>query len=477
MVSHAGRREYRPLQDILTLLVGEGFIPHAESKAKLMSRSYQILYFVCFCIKKVLDLANENDIIIVGGDNVKILNFGSCNIDYVYSLDHIVEVGETETTHKREIFPGGKGLNQSIAAAKAGAAIFHAGCVGCDGELLTDILTENGVDISYMSKTDGTNGHAVIQVSSAGENSIFLYPGSNEMVTKEYIDSVLENFEQDDIILLQNEISNVDYIVEKAYQKKLCIILNPSPFNEEMKKIDFGKLSYIILNEVEAKAISGCDVPEEGLSYIRSRYPGLKVMLTLGCNGCIYMDEAHELYQPAFEVEAVDTTAAGDTFTGYFIAELSRGTEYREILKISSAASAIAVSRKGAAPSIPDRTEVLSSLDSLKENKSSGKSNVIRKRIEAYIEENIASAKLEELSAMLGYSAVYTGSLVKKLMGESFSKAVQSKRCSIAAQKLLNTDESIEEIIKAVGYENESFFRKVFKEKYGKNPLEFRKMR
>ena len=330
------------------------------------------MHFVCFLIEIVLDLIIKGDIIVIsdiGGDSMKILNFGSCNIDYVYSLDHIVEAGETETTYKFETFPGGKGLNQSIAVAKAGAKVCHAGCVGCDGEILTNILMKNDVDISYISKTDEKNGHAIIQVSSEGENSIFLYPGSNEMITKNYIDFVLENFGRNDIILLQNEISNVDYIVEKAYQKQMCIILNPSPFNKKLDKIDFNKLTYIILNEVEAKAISGCDIPEESLIYIKNQYPNLKVMLTLGSNGCIYTDSICEFYQPSFKVDTVDTTAAGDTFTGYFVAELSKGTDYPEMLKIASAASAIAVSRKGAAPSIPDRYKVLSSMESLKECK------------------------------------------------------------------------------------------------------------
>ena len=295
------------------------------------------------------------------------------------------------------------------------------------------------------------------------------------MVSEDYIDAVLENFDSGDIILLQNEISNVDYIVEKAYQKNMCIILNPSPFNERLDKIDLNKLTYIILNEIEIKEISGCSIPEEGMIYIKKRYPNLKVMLTLGSKGCIYTDNKYELYQPAFEVKAVDTTAAGDTFTGYFVAELSRGTQYSKILKIASAAAAIAVSRKGAAPSIPDKSEVLSSLESLKENKSNRKSDFMRKQIKTYIEQNIKTANLEELSTILGYSAVYTGSMVKKLTGKSFSKQVQEKRCSIAAQKLLETDLSIEEIIADVGYENESFFRKTFKEKYGKNPLEYRK--
>ena len=187
---------------------------------------------------------------------MKILNLGSCNIDYVYSLDHIVNKGETETTFRLDIFPGGKGLNQSIAASKAGAKVFHAGCIGADSEILTNILSESGVDISYLEKTNDKNGHAIIQVDKNGSNSIFLFPGTNNAITKEYVDSVLEHFNSGDIILLQNEINNVGYIVDKAYQKNMCIILNPSPFNEKLKKIDFDKLTYLMLNELEAKEIA-----------------------------------------------------------------------------------------------------------------------------------------------------------------------------------------------------------------------------
>ncbi len=406
---------------------------------------------------------------------MKILNFGSCNIDYVYSLDHIVQVGETETTYSHKTFPGGKGLNQSVAVAKAGTQVYHAGCFGYDGEMLIDVLLENGVDVSYIKKTDKKNGHAIIQVDAKGENSIFLYPGSNEMVSKDYIDQVLENFGKDDFVLLQNEISNVDYIVEKAHQLQMCIIFNPSPFNDKIDQIHLNKLSYIILNEVEAKGISGCETPEASLMYIKNKYPNLKVVLTLGSEGCIYLDNACEIRQHAFEVDAVDTTAAGDTFTGYFVAELARGTADSEILKIATAASAVAVTRHGAAPSIPFRNEVLSALDSFKLRKSDDKSKVLAAKIEGYIENHIKDANLNELSKILDYSVVYTGSLVNQAMGKSFAKVLQDKRCALAAQKLLNTELSIEQIIADVGYENGSFFRKIFKEKYGKNLLEYRK--
>ncbi len=311
---------------------------------------------------------------------MKILNFGSCNIDYVYSLDHIVQEGETQTTQKMEIFPGGKGLNQSIAAARAGAEIYHAGCVGNDAAMLTDILAKSGVDISYLKTVDVKNGHAIIQVSDKGENSIFLHAGSNSMISKDFVDSVLEHFQPGDILLLQNEINDVDYIIEKAYERNLCIMLNPSPFNEIIDRIDLGKLSYIILNEVEAKAISGCDDAEDSLAYFKKEYPRLSVMLTLGSKGCIYMDSEMELYQPAFRVEAVDTTAAGDTFTGYFAAELLRGTAIAETLKIAAAASAISVTKEGAAPSIPWHEEVMMELELLQENIEGDKMDMVKSR-------------------------------------------------------------------------------------------------
>lgn len=406
---------------------------------------------------------------------MKILNFGSCNIDYVYSLDHIVESGETETSRKLETFAGGKGLNQSLAIAKAGAEIFHAGCVGCDGDMLLDIMSENGVDISYIRRTEQKNGHAIIQVSAEGSNSIVVYPGSNELISKAYIDSVLADFSAGDIIVLQNEISNVDYVIEKAYKKGMCISFNPSPFNDEIGKIDFNKLSYLILNEVEARGITGYSSPNKALDYIKNNYPRLKTVLTLGDRGSVYSDEANRIFQSAFKVEVADTTAAGDTFTGYFIAGLAKGKDYDYILKISSAASAIAVSQMGVAPSIPPIDRVLAELPQLTENSSDKKSETLKEQINSYIESNIKSANLGELSSILGYSLSYTGSLVKKLTGKSFSKEVQAIRCAEAVKLLTETDLPIETVIKEVGYENESFFRKILKENYNKAPSEIRK--
>jgi len=406
---------------------------------------------------------------------MKILNFGSCNIDYVYSMDHIVTPGETETTYSLETFPGGKGLNQSIAAARAGADVYHAGSVGNDGEFLRTILAENSVDVSLLKSIDATNGHAIIQVGSNGENAIFLYPGSNQMLTKEYVDHVLDHFLKEDILLLQNEVNYVDYMVEKAFEKGMSVVLNPSPFNEEISKIDFNKLSFVILNEVEARDISGCEEPEECLDFFKTSYPNLKIMLTLGANGSIYMDSVSKIYQPAFEVETVDTTAAGDTFTGFFVAGIAKARKMEETLKLASVAAAIAVSRKGAAPSIPSRKEAVDALESLRSNRTKSGADILLKKIEAYVTGNLKTANLRGLSECIGYSTVYAGSIVKKITGEPFSKYLNRKRCEIAAYKLRKTDLSVEEIIHSVGYENKNFFRKKFKLYFDTNPLNYRK--
>lgn len=402
---------------------------------------------------------------------MKILNFGSSNMDFVYSLEHIVSAGETVKSKSMNIFPGGKGLNQSVALARAGQRVYHAGCFGTDGEMLVNLLKENGVDVSHIKYVNEKNGHAIIQVSDDGENSIVIYPGSNAMVTKAYIESVLSNFGSGDFLLLQNEISNIEYIIEKASGKGMKIFLNPSPCSDNLKNIDFNMLSYIILNEGEAKTLSGCENSESALAYFSENYPNLNVVLTLGKKGSVFFGEGQKVSQPSFEVKAIDTTAAGDTFTGYFISMLSRGESYKNALRISSAAAAISVSKNGAAPSIPLYDTVLSQIGNLKENTNS----ILKDKINKYIDANYKTVSVKEIAKVLGYSQSYTQAIVKKLYGEPLSKIIQSRKCDIAAKLLKETDTPINEIIINIGYENESFFRKIFKEKYGKNMLEYRK--
>lgn len=289
---------------------------------------------------------------------MKILNFGSCNIDYVYEVSHTVQPGETLAAKNLQHFPGGKGLNLSIAVAKAGVPVYHAGCVGEDDNLLQPILKENGVDLRFLKVISEPTGHAIIQVDENGENCIIIYGGANVAITKEHIDEVLSEFGEGDLLFLQNEINNLEYIIEEAYKRGMRILFNPSPYREELKKLDFNKLYAVLLNQLEARAFSGKTEPMECLLALREMYPHLQVVITLGKNGCIYADGQEIYTQPSYSVDVVDTTAAGDTFSGYFVSGLYRNESPEVILKNATAAAALATTRKGAAPSIPTRDEV-----------------------------------------------------------------------------------------------------------------------
>lgn len=406
---------------------------------------------------------------------MKILNFGSCNVDHVYTVDHIVAPGETIKTINSSVFAGGKGLNQSIALAKAGAEVYHAGCIGTDGQFLADVLKDVGADVSFLKTVDEGNSRAIIQVTREGENAIFLVPGSNYMVTEEQIDEVLKHFNKGDILLLQNELTLLYYMIEQGKKAGMRIFLNPSPFNSVITNLDLSLIDCLILNEIEASGITGCNDPESALAFFKKHYPDLQIMLTLGKKGCIYQDKKCKYYHPIFQVKAIDTTAAGDTFTGYFVTALTQGLEIPEALRIASCASAISVSRRGAAPSIPSMEEVMAQINLLPLNNNISKTDRLKEKLFRYIQENLQSASLEDFATLLGYSVTYTGNLIKNATGESFRSLLQEKRLVMAESLLKNMEYSVGEIIQMIGYENESFFRKKFKAKYGLNPLAFRK--
>ena len=289
---------------------------------------------------------------------MKILNFGSLNIDKVYRVAHFVRAGETVASAGYQCFPGGKGLNQSIAAARAGQKVFHAGTVGEDGLFLLDTLRKGGVDTRYVRTSGSITGHALIQVDDAGENCIILYPGSNFENEEEYVDEVLRDFEGPDILLLQNEINGLEQLLRKGREKGLRIMLNPSPMDERLKRMDLSAVTWLMLNETEGREITGESEPDRITDCLLQRYPDMRVVLTLGEKGAVYRDRGEYLRQPAFPVRAVDTTAAGDTFTGYFIAAAAEGKKCGEALKLAAAAASLAVSRQGAAVSIPERAQV-----------------------------------------------------------------------------------------------------------------------
>ena len=289
---------------------------------------------------------------------MKVLNFGSLNLDYVYSVDHMVTPGETLASYGMNVFCGGKGLNQSIALAKAGVEVYHAGLIGEEGEILLKTCQEGGVDSRYIRKTTEKSGHTIIQVDKDGQNCILLYGGANQSITREYVDEVLSHFEKGDILLLQNEINLLDYIINQAYEKGMMIILNPSPYNEKLDSCDFKKISMLLLNEVEGAQVTGEKDEKKILVRLKELYPDMQVVLTLGKDGSVYQYKDQVYRQGIFSVQAVDTTAAGYTFTGYFISSILEGMPVDEGLKLAAKASAIAVSREGATASIPVKAEV-----------------------------------------------------------------------------------------------------------------------
>lgn len=291
---------------------------------------------------------------------MKVLNFGSLNIDYVYTVDHMVAAGETLASSGMNVFCGGKGLNQSIALARAGAPVFHAGMIGPEGGVLLDACRESGVDTRFIRTVEEKSGHTIIQVDRSGQNCILLYGGANRAVSQAFADGVLDFFEAGDVLLLQNEISYLDVIIDRAYEKQMTIVLNPSPYDGNLDACDLHKVSLFLLNEIEGQQLTGEREPDVILSRIRQMYPQAETALTLGGDGSIYQDRQGRQYrQPVYPVKAVDTTAAGDTFTGYFLAAAVSGAPAQERLAIAAKAAAIAVSREGASASIPTREEVL----------------------------------------------------------------------------------------------------------------------
>ena len=289
---------------------------------------------------------------------MSIINFGSLNIDHTYSLPHFVRPGETMKADQYAVYCGGKGLNQSIAAAKAGALVRHACVAGSGSDILLDCLKCSGVDLSLMGHTDVSQGHAVIQVSDDGMNCIILCPGSNFQLTEQYVDTVLDTLDRSHYVMLQNETSNVPYIIRESARRGHRVVFNASPFEAGLREIDLRHLAWLMVNEIEGAEMSGETEPDKIIAALQAANPNMGVVLTLGSGGSICCKGGECVRQSIFEVNAVDTTGAGDTYSGYFVAALDKGLSLEETVLRATAAAAISVTRKGAGPSIPLSDEV-----------------------------------------------------------------------------------------------------------------------
>ena len=237
--------------------------------------------------------------------------------------------------------------------------------LGAGGEPLAQLLEGCGVDLRYLGRTETPQGHAIIQVQPDGQNCIFLYGGSNQAVTPEDIDAVLSHFAPGDYLLMQNELSNFTYLLRAAVGRGLRVVLNASPISGEVLAADLTGVDWLVVNEIECAAIAGCSTAEEGYAALRARYPGLGILLTLGSEGSVSWKDGVEIRQCAYPVQAVDTTGAGDTFMGYFVGCLAQGMERKDAMQYAAMAASIAVTRPGAAPSIPMMAEVRAAVEAL----------------------------------------------------------------------------------------------------------------
>lgn len=295
----------------------------------------------------------------------KILVFGSLNVDYVYEVPHFLQPGETLSSTSRHVYAGGKGLNQAVALSKAGGNVSFSGAIGTvDGAILLETLDSNNINSQNVKQlTDVPSGHTFIQVDARGQNCILLYGGANQSITSNDIDTALNSFSAGDCLVIQNETNALDEIIDKASAKGLYVCMNTSPIDDKLTKLPLHKCSLLIVNEIEGAALSSLSAdtdPKLMLQRLAEIYKDSSILLTLGSSGSLFLERGQQepIACSSFKVEPVDTTAAGDTYLGYFITMLSKGHEPSMAMTYASAAAALAVTRHGAAPSIPYVHEV-----------------------------------------------------------------------------------------------------------------------
>lgn len=288
----------------------------------------------------------------------QIINYGSCCIDHVFQIPHFVRAGETLSSTGYAIFPGGKGLNQSIAVAEAGCAVSHVGAVGEDGRWLAELMTARGVNITHLGITNTPTGQAILQIDPSGENAIIILGGANLAAHEHLIDAALNDATGDEILLIQNETSGNEAAIRQAKAKGLQVAFNMAPMNANARALPLALIDYFIINETEGEALTGKTEPSEICDAVLDQYPHSAVVLTLGPAGVLFRTAERNLSQPAYPVETVDTTGAGDTFTGYFLATLMKTQQVELALQTAAAAAALSVTQPGAATSIPTLHDV-----------------------------------------------------------------------------------------------------------------------
>ncbi|GAA0373835.1 ribokinase [Bowmanella denitrificans] len=289
---------------------------------------------------------------------MRIYNLGSINWDQCYRVEHFVRPGETLMSSAYALHLGGKGANQSAAAAKAGGQVTHIGCVASADSALSK-LQELGVETGGIYQQDQhATGHALIQIDDQGENAIILHAGANRALQQDWIVSQLQSAEKQDWLLMQNETNLLHESATLARQKGMQVAFNPAPMDRDLTLSLLDKLDLLIVNQIEAQDLTGASDLDTAIERMQQQAPDLALLITLGAKGACYCQGNQRHSVNAFKVDAVDTTAAGDTFIGYFLASLTAGLAVSDALPRASAAAALAVTRAGAIPSIPSRQEV-----------------------------------------------------------------------------------------------------------------------
>jgi len=291
---------------------------------------------------------------------MKVLSFGSLNIDLLFSVDHIALPGETISSVSFARSAGGKGANQAAALAKAGLPVYMAGKIGKDGLFLLELLESYGVNTDYVIQYEGATGQAVIQIDKNGQNSIVLFSGGNGEITIEEIEKIIAQFSSTDIIVLQNEIVHIDHIIKTAKNKGIRICFNPSPFDEKIFSLPLESVNWLFVNEIEGAALAGFSQPSynAAIDRLTENFPETEIILTAGKDGAFYGCGKKRISCEIVKTPVIDTTAAGDTFTGFFLAAREKDMSVSQSLAAAGKAASITVSRKGAMESIPYANEV-----------------------------------------------------------------------------------------------------------------------
>ena len=295
---------------------------------------------------------------------MKVFNFGSINIDHIYRIPHFVRPGETLASDKYQMMLGGKGANQSIAMARAGVMVQHIGRISYHDEWICRKLQKNGVGVYCLQHVDEPTGHAIIQVSDIGENSILLFGGANHGFSKLSLTEYFSSAQAGDWLLLQNECNHTEDALRLAKDHDMTVAFNPAPMTSDVLNLPMDCVDYLIVNEIEAEGLVNdpnlnADKPKALIERLHQRHPHLKIVLTLGKQGVLYKDSEQSLAIAAEVVDVVDTTAAGDTFIGYFIQQLVVGEPIKVALEMANRAAAITVQTLGASDSIPYITQLI----------------------------------------------------------------------------------------------------------------------